>query len=73
MGWHAGALKIKVRAAPENGRANDAVLDVLAQTLNVPRALIAMESGHASRNKRVRITGLSNEAVLARLPAVKSN
>ncbi len=69
VGWHGGALKIKVRAAPENGRANDAVVAVLAAALSLPRNAIVMESGQASRDKRVRIIGLTEADVQARLPA----
>ena len=67
VGWQGGALKIKVRAAPEDGKANAAVIEILAKTLGVPRKTIVLESGHASRNKRVRIEGFSVEAIKARL------
>jgi uncharacterized protein (TIGR00251 family) len=63
VGWHGGALKIKVRAAPEGGKANAAVVEVLAEALGVPRAAITIESGHASRDKRVRIEGLTARGV----------
>ncbi len=66
VGWHGAALKIKVRAAPENGRANEAVIGLLAEALDLPRKSIVLERGHASRDKRVRITGLSIPAVRAR-------
>jgi uncharacterized protein len=67
VGWHGDALKIKVRAAPENGRANAAVVKLLAETLGLPRAAIVLESGHTSRDKRVRVQGLSAEKVAERL------
>ncbi len=62
-GWHGDALKVKVRAAPENGRANEAVIAVLAKALGLPRNAVVIESGQTSRNKRVRVTGISAEAV----------
>ncbi len=70
-GWQGEALKVKVTAAPEDGRANAAVVALLAKELNVPKAAITLESGHASRNKRLRITGLSQAALSARLAGAK--
>ena len=69
VGWHGEALKVKVRAAPENGKANAAVIALLATTLGVPQKAISLESGQASRNKRVRITGLTIPAVQAQITA----
>ncbi len=70
VGWHGAALKIKVRAAPEDGKANAAVIELLAETLGLPRKSVVLESGHASRDKRVRITGLSSLDVQERLNIV---
>jgi len=67
VGWHREALKIKVRAAPENGRANAAVVEVLAGALGVAQKSVTIESGETSRNKRVRIHGLAQISVKARL------
>jgi uncharacterized protein (TIGR00251 family) len=69
VGWHGGALKIKVCAAPENGRANEAVVDVLADALGVPQKSVTIESGETSRNKRVRIHGLTQPEAKARIDA----
>jgi uncharacterized protein (TIGR00251 family) len=71
VGWQGEVLKVKVRAVPENGRANEAVIAVLAKALEVPKTAIVIESGQASRNKRVRITGLSAEAIRRRFVAAK--
>jgi len=70
LGWHGEALKVKVRAAPENGRANAAVIAVLSGALNIPQKSVTIESGQTSRNKRVRIHGLGSVAVKARLDAL---
>jgi len=72
VGWHGGALKVKVRAAPEDGRANAAVVIVLAAALDLPQKSITLESGQTSRNKRVRIHGLGSVVVKARLAALLS-
>jgi len=58
IGWHGDALKLAVRAAPERGRANDEVMTVLAAALDLPVGALALESGTASQDKRVRVRGL---------------
>ncbi len=50
-------LKVRVRAVPENGKANAALIQTLAKALGLPKASIALESGDKSRNKLLRITG----------------
>ncbi len=59
VGRHGDAWKLRVAAAPERGKANDAVLALLAETLCVPRAAITLVSGAASRDKIVELTGLA--------------
>ena len=50
-------LKARVRAAPEDGKANDALIRLLAATLDVPARAIKLASGAASRQKVFRIDG----------------
>jgi uncharacterized protein (TIGR00251 family) len=57
-GRHGDAWKVRVAEPPEDGRANEAVLRLLAETLDVPRGSIALVSGHASRDKIVTLDGL---------------
>ena len=57
-GRHGDAWKVRVSAAPERGRANDAVVQLLAERLHVPRASVCVVSGHASRDKVVELHGL---------------
>lgn len=64
---HGAALKVAVRAAPERGKANEEILAVLAAFFGVPHGCVAILSGEASRNKRVRIAGLSIDSALARI------
>ena len=69
VGRHGDAWKLRVRAAPENGRANDAVLELLAHTLAVPRANVTLVSGGGSRNKIVELAGIEPHEIERRLAA----
>jgi uncharacterized protein (TIGR00251 family) len=69
LGVHAGALKISLTAAPVDGAANDALLRLLADRLDVPRASLRLLRGERSRQKVVHVHGLSCASVLARLAA----
>lgn len=66
-GWHEGRLKISVTAAPDRGKANQAVERLLAAQLGLPRGAVEVVHGHTQRNKRVRLR--ASQAVLALLPA----
>ena len=48
-------LKVYVTAAPENDKANKAVIELLANELNFPRSSLTIISGHHSRKKVIRI------------------
>jgi len=60
-------LKLALTAPPVDGRANQAVIEFLAELFEIPRASVTIASGETSRNKRVRIAGLSKTAVEAKL------
>lgn len=60
-GRHGDAWKVRVTAAPERGRANDAVVRLLAERLHVPRSSVSVVSGHSSREKIVELHGLGPE------------
>jgi uncharacterized protein (TIGR00251 family) len=66
-GRHGNALKVKVGAPPEGGRANTAVLALLADALGVAVASLSLEAGATSRAKRVRVTGVAPADVEKRL------
>ncbi len=67
VGWHGGSLRVKVRARPEKGRANQAVLRLLARRLGVAPANLSIVHGAASRDKLVEVEGLSEKELRARL------
>jgi uncharacterized protein (TIGR00251 family) len=50
-----GALKVKVVAVPERGRANAELCALLAREIGVPKSHVRVETGHSSPRKRVRI------------------
>ena len=55
-------LQVSVRAVPEKGRANAAMMQLIAKRLKLPAKNIALESGDASKLKRLRLAGMA-EAV----------
>jgi uncharacterized protein len=58
VGRHGDGWKVRVTAPPEDGRANDAVLDLLAEQLELPRRSLSIVSGHTAREKIVRMEGI---------------
>jgi uncharacterized protein YggU (UPF0235/DUF167 family) len=58
---------VRVAAAPERGRANEAVLELLAETLSLPRASVSLVSGSSSRDKIVELAGLAPDEIDRRL------
>ena len=63
VGWLGEALKIKVQAPPEKGRANEAVVALLAQTLAIDSSAITVVSGHTSPAKVLEIEGFDASSV----------
>ena len=61
------ALKVALTAPPVDGKANAACVEFFAELLNVPRASVTIASGQSSRNKVIRVAGLSAEEVRRRL------
>jgi uncharacterized protein (TIGR00251 family) len=56
-GVHDGALALRVSAPPADGRANDAVIELLAATFGVRASAVEIVRGASSRRKRIRIHG----------------
>jgi uncharacterized protein (TIGR00251 family) len=61
------AVKIAITAPPVDGKANQAVIEFLAERLRVPKSNVEIVSGETGRNKLVAVRGVSAEAVRAAL------
>jgi uncharacterized protein (TIGR00251 family) len=65
------AWKVKVNAAPERGRANEAVLRLLSDRLGLPRSELTLVSGRTGREKVVELRGLGPAEVARRLAGAR--
>ncbi|MGA8539463.1 MAG: DUF167 domain-containing protein [Terriglobales bacterium] len=61
------ALKLALTAPPVDGKANEASIDFFAKLLKVPRSSVTIAAGQTSRNKVIRVAGLTAEEVRHRL------
>lgn len=61
-------LKIRVRAAPIEGRANDALIAFLAKTLKLPKSRFTLVTGDTARLKQIEIDGLGEAELVVLLP-----
>ena len=70
VGWMAdGTLKLKVSEPAEGGRANRAVVELLAEVLGVRTSAVRVTRGQSSRSKTVEVEGLDRAAIAARITA----
>jgi uncharacterized protein (TIGR00251 family) len=69
VGRHGDAWKVRVTAPAEGGRANEAVLELLARALDVSRRDLSVTVGASSRDKVVTLAGVTSELAEARLAA----
>jgi uncharacterized protein len=69
VGRHGDAWKVRVAAPPEGGRANDAVVGLLAETLSLRRDAVTLVSGHGARDKIVELAGIEPQQIDRRLAA----
>lgn len=67
IGLHGESLKVKIKAPPEDGRANAELVAFIAEVLGVARAAVSLESGASSRAKMLLIVGVSAAQVRAAL------
>lgn len=63
VGEHDGALRVRVAAPPVEGAANEELIRTLARALDVPSRAVEITSGHASKLKQVRVTGVERSVL----------
>ena len=64
-GLHGDALKIRLAAPPVDGKANEALIKFVAETLKLPKSAVNLKSGQTSRRKVLEIQGAKLSAVEA--------
>lgn len=69
VGWQDGALKIRINAPPHEGKANEALIDFLAEVLDLAPSEISITRGTSSKHKQIDLPCVKEDidAVLARL------
>jgi hypothetical protein len=67
IGEQAGSLKVGVTAAPEDGKANKALLEILRRLLDLKRSQIALLSGLTSREKKFLVSGIKRQDLEIRI------
>ncbi|PKB68547.1 MAG: hypothetical protein BZY81_01515 [SAR202 cluster bacterium Io17-Chloro-G4] len=68
--FSADRLRLRVTAPPQDGKANLAVISLLAETLGVPKSRLRIIRGHGSREKVVQVTALTPEDLGRALKAI---
>lgn len=71
-GWDGDLLRVRVAAPPVEGKANDALLRLLAKALDVPPSRLRLVKGRTSREKVIAVEGVSQEDVRTRLGGGKT-
>jgi uncharacterized protein (TIGR00251 family) len=69
-GFQGDALKLRITAPPVEGKANEALIALLAELLGVKKGQVAIVAGHASRTKTVAVAGVKAAQIAALLAAL---
>lgn len=69
-GVHAGQLKVSVTQAPEKGKANAALIEVLSEALEIPRSKISLVSGATVSQKKFCVAGGDVASIRERIEAI---
>lgn len=67
IGFRDDVLWVKVTALPDKGKANSALIELLAKLLSVPKSDLALIRGFTSRQKVIAVNGLTTEALKEKL------
>jgi uncharacterized protein (TIGR00251 family) len=71
VGRHGEGWKVRVAAPPERGKANEAVVRLLARTLGLPARSVTLVSGHGGRDKMVEVAGIDPAETESRLSSAE--
>jgi len=72
VGFMGDTLRVRVTAPPEDGKANQAVIVLLAGSLDVAKSRVQIIRGHGSRDKLISVDGLSLDEIQRRLQNLRS-
>ena len=61
------ALKVRIRSAPVDGKANKELVEVLADAFGLPKSAVVFKGGETSKTKRLLLRGARKENILSRL------
>ena len=61
------AIKVRVRSAPVDGKANKELIEVLSDAFGLPKSAVSFRSGETSKTKRILLRGATKETILSRL------
>ena len=67
LGVRYGVVQVRVKAAPVDGKANAAMLELLADKLGIAKSRMRVVRGHTARDKVVTVEGLASGTVMAKL------
>ncbi len=70
VGWENGYLKIRLRAVPEKGEANEMLIAFLSEFLDLPKSRIVLKRGHKGRQKQLELIDFTEEQLKMRLQEV---
>ena len=73
VGRHGDAWRVGVTAPPEHGKANDALLRLVADTVAVPLSAVTIVSGHGARDKIIELSGVGPALIERRLASASSS
>ena len=63
--WGDDAIKIRIKSAPVDGKANKELIEVLADEFDLAKSQVVFKSGETSKTKRILLMGVSSEKVKA--------
>ena len=66
-GMMGDALKVRIRSAPVDGKANKELIELLADAFGLPKSSVVFKGGETSKTKRLLLRGITKEAILSRL------